>query len=52
LKRTGQVTGLTTGAHILAGAMMGSFPFATAFRQALGLTQPPIQWVPVFLPRG
>jgi len=34
-----------TRVHFPAGAMMGFFLFAIASRPALGLTEPPIQWV-------
>jgi hypothetical protein len=45
------VAGCTTGLRFPAGAMMGLFLFATAFRPALGPTQPHIQWVrKLFLP--
>jgi hypothetical protein len=31
-------------------AMMGIFLFSTASRPALGVTQPPIEWIPGILP--
>jgi len=34
------------GVQFPAGAVIGFFLFVTAFRPALELTQPPIQWVP------
>jgi len=38
--------GWTSGIQFPARAMMRFLLFATAFRLALGPTEPPIQWVP------
>jgi hypothetical protein len=40
------------GVRFPAGSMLGIFLFTTASRTALGLTQPPIQWVPGALSMG
>jgi hypothetical protein len=37
---------------MLAGVEMGLFLFATTSRLALGLNQPPIQWIPEALSLG
>jgi hypothetical protein len=38
--------------HLFNSRLMGIFLFATAFRPALGPTQPPVQWVPGALSPG
>jgi hypothetical protein len=46
----GIASGWTVGVHFPAGQQI--FLFFTAFRPALGPTQPPVQWVPGSLPGG
>jgi hypothetical protein len=36
----------------IPGRGKGFLPLASVFTPALGPTQPPVQWVPGFLPRG
>jgi hypothetical protein len=44
--------GLATGVKFPAGAIKGFFLFTTASRSALGINQPPIQWVTERLSAG
>jgi hypothetical protein len=50
-KEPGSVVGISRGRSSSPGRVK-NFLFSTSSRHALGPTQPPIQWVPVFFPPG
>jgi len=45
-------TGLIYRGSFSTRGRKGILPFSTAFRQAVGPTQPTIQWIPMFLSPG